>query len=79
MVANLTTVLLVGFGTDGLRCEEALNCVPLPVIHTCSGKHFLMLARKNLVAHTDDQRVPLVVEPSASMVRVGGGFFQDGI
>ena len=25
MVANLTTVLLAGFGTDRLRCEQAMK------------------------------------------------------
>src|SRR5271170_3849887 len=42
-------------------------------------KHILMLSRENLVTHTNDKRVTLVVEPPASMVRIGGGLFQDGV
>ena len=38
-----------------------------------------MLAGENLVAHLHDQLVPLVVEPLAGMVGIGGGFLQDGV
>ena len=40
-------------------------------------KHVLMLAGKNLVADLDNQAVLFVIEPSASMIRVGGGFLQN--
>jgi hypothetical protein len=38
-----------------------------------------MLAREDLVTGLNNQPVPLVVEPLASVVRVGGGFLQGGV
>ena len=36
-----------------------------------------MLASKNLVTDSDNQAVLFVIEPCASMIRVGGGFLQN--
>ena len=38
-----------------------------------------MLAGEYLVAHRHDQLVAPVIKAFASMVRVGGGFFQNGV
>jgi hypothetical protein len=42
-------------------------------------EHVVMLAAKYLVTDLNDQLVALVIEPLARMVRVGGGFLQNGI
>jgi hypothetical protein len=43
------------------------------------GEHIRMLARKNFVADANDQFVPIVIQTSAGMIRVGRAFFQDGV
>src|SRR5262245_27641367 len=40
------------------------------------GKNVLMPAGENLVTDLHDQSVPMIVEPSAGLVRVGSGFLQ---
>jgi hypothetical protein len=42
-------------------------------------KHVVMLASEYLVTGGYDQLVPLFVEPLARMVRVCGGFLQNGV
>ena len=42
-------------------------------------KHVLMLAGEDLVTGLNDQLVPLVVEPPAGVVGIGGGFLQSGV
>src|SRR5580704_18386452 len=42
-------------------------------------KHVVMLAGQDFVADLNNQLVAQVVEPSAGMVGVGGGLFQDGV
>ena len=42
-------------------------------------EHVMMLAGQNLVADLHDQLVALVIEPLAGVVRVSGGFLQNGV
>src|SRR2546423_15668670 len=42
-------------------------------------EHVVMLAREDLVADLDDQLVAQVIQPSISMIGIGGGFFQYGV
>ena len=42
-------------------------------------KHILMLPRNNLIADLYDQSVRLVAQTLAGMVRIGRGFFQNGV
>jgi hypothetical protein len=43
------------------------------------GKHIVVLAGQDFVAHLNDQFISLIVEPFAGMIRCGGSFFQDGV
>src|ERR1700736_3495326 len=42
-------------------------------------EHVLMLAGEYFVTHLNDQLMALVIEPFAGLVRIGGGFFQNGV
>src|ERR1700733_14152689 len=42
-------------------------------------KHVLILAREDLVARLNNESVLLVVQPTASMIGIGGGFLQSRI
>jgi hypothetical protein len=42
-------------------------------------KHFVMLARENLITDSDDQAVDPIVEPLARVIGVGRSFFQDSV
>jgi hypothetical protein len=42
-------------------------------------EHVVMLAGEYLVTDLNDQLVGLVIKPLAGMVRVGGGFLQNGV
>jgi hypothetical protein len=53
-----------------------LNWLPLPVIHTCNGKHVVVLAGEDFVAGLDDQFISPTVEPVVGMIGSGSGFFQ---
>ncbi len=42
-------------------------------------EHLVMLTGEDLVTDLNDQLVRLVLEPLARVVRVGGGFLQNGV
>src|SRR5229473_4738297 len=42
-------------------------------------EHVLMLAGEDFITGLNDQLVPLVVEPPAGMIGIGGGFLQNGV
>src|ERR1700677_441778 len=52
---------------------------PAAVHPDMQGKHLLMLTCQDLVTGLNDQRVALIVEPFAVMVRDRGSFLQDGV
>jgi hypothetical protein len=40
------------------------------------GKHLVMLAREDFIAHLNDQLVTPLIEPFAGIVGIGGRFLQ---
>ena len=46
-----------------------LNCVPLPLIQTCKGKHVPVPARQYLVTDLRDQ--PMLLVPKTALVVIG--------